>query len=856
MMEQNLIQEDFIQEFEPYKQALIIEFTDYNKFKDLGDLKHQERLGGQLEQALSAVGFKVEKINQYDSFPPPKTRYFDLIESKLREFENMALESSRLVGTQHEIRPVFILIYFRGQAATSRSNGQLEIYEPQGYRVELELFANKIAQLKNQGVFLYLDCPRIIKDLIKSGSMSNSQLFTQHQEKISKTESQYEQLGYEIIKYAVQQNQNISKERDLQLQQELSQFIVDINTHQLSNLRQLKFQDVVILGNESFLRIPVFQNNFLMQSRIIQSKQLEQQDQQQQFDQQIQNQNSNININDFQRIGNQQLKSQLIDTQLKLESQSKEFEQNMLKKNLQIEKLEKQIELLNERNSILELQVSNQKKIQSEIVLLQFERQSQKQLNEKLIKQVEEFGSQVSNLQESLKLNKDPLQQQLPGRYELTSLKVQESGQTIPYMQKFDQKLEQLQLERNNQIMNETQKSRENQLNQSYEDQLELYRQKQKQIYEEQQKQENLKVEEVPQIISQQIIVPQLKSDKQDSNLVQPKDNEALDNNQNQILNQIQEQIDQDTLQALKIHEELNQHNDQNQYQQQHNYRYYEEEIKREAPLIYDEEFRREAPLIYEEDYINQEQRFFQQKYFNQIVQQERVNRPIYHNQLAQSQEIQRIQEEVLGLNKISNRFEAFKDSQIVRNSDVEWITKVILDNDDKKRFIEIYSAPQTTKDISNKDFIEACQDMTGPYIVLVMNSVGRRFGIYSTLKIKPVTRPTFFCDQATFIFSLDRQTFHFQKNWQSQNIGLSPDSMMILGQVQDSDGFTSEDLIIRDQQTSGLMSGSQLGNKFYYDKSSNGKEISDTHLGDQPIFHVYLIEVYEIINDFNINQF
>eukprot|EP00347_Sterkiella_histriomuscorum_P002513 403367862 len=764
MMEQNLIQEDFNQKFEPYKQALIIEFKDYSKFKDLDDLKHQERLGSLLEQTLSAVGFKVEKINQYDSFPPPKTRYFDLIESKLREFENMAIESSKLVGTQHEIQPVFIFIYFRGQAATSRSNGLLEIYEPQGYRVELELFANKIAQLKNQGVFLYLDCPRIIKELIKSGSMINSQLVAQQQDKICKTESQNEQLGYGFIKYAVQQNQNISKERDLQLQQELSQFILDITTYKLSKLKQLKFEDAVILGNENLLNIPV----------------------------------------------------------------------------------------------------SNQKKIQSEIVLLQFERQSQKQLNEKLIKQVEEFASQVSNLQESLKLNKDPLQQQLPNQQKLTSLKTLESGQTIPYMQKFDKKLEQLQLERNSQIMNETQKfhgnvTTQNQKNQQqlcqrkleqektkkqYEDQLELYRQKQKQIYEEQQKQENSKVEEVPQIINQQNHVPQLKSDNQVTNLLQPKDNQALDNHQNQKLNQIQEQIDQDTLQAIKIQEQLYQYNDQNQYSQFNNNRYSEEEIKREAPLIY------------EEDYINQEQRFFQQKYYNELMQQEIVNRPIYHNQLAERQEFQRIQGEVLGLNRIRNRFEAFKDSRIVRNLDVEWLNQVILDNDDKKRFIEIYSAPQTTKDISNKDFIEACQDMTGPYIVLVMNSVGRRFGIYSTLKIKAVTRPTFFCDQATFIFSLDRQTFHFQKDWKSQNIGLSPDSMMILGQVQDSDGFTNEDLIIRDQQRSGLMSGSQLGHKFYYDKSSKGKEISDTYLGDQPIFYVYLIEVYEIIDNFNINQF
>eukprot|EP00347_Sterkiella_histriomuscorum_P004965 403358410 len=507
-------------------------------------------------------------------------------------------------------------------------------------------------------------------------------------------------------------------------------------------------------------------------------------------------------------------------------------------------------------------------------------------------------------------------------------------------MQKFDQKLEQLQLERNSQIINETQKSRENQLNQSVNNiitqnlrkisdhnqsqkneseinsfkklmmnqnvlerdlfqkyqinqqisnKIQYYQQqsvnqkhspperyqiskskfqekikedlnqnpkisqqkfvqklnsvddhvttqnqknllklmleqKQKQIYKEQQKQENSKVEEMPQIINQQDNIPQLKSDNQVSNLLQPKDNEALDNNQNQILNQIQEQIDQDTRQALKIHEELNQHNDQNQYQQLHNYRYYEEEIKREARLILDKEFKLEAPLIYDEDYINQEQRSS-----SKIISIQQFNK---------------------------KGFEAFKGSQIVRNSDVEWLTKVILNNEDKRKFIEIYSAPQTTKDISNKDFIEACQDMTGPYIVLVMNSVGRRFGIYSTLKIKAVTRPTFFCDQATFIFSLDRQTFHFKKNWQSQNIGLSPDSMMILGQVQDSDGFTSEDLIIRDQQTSGLMSGSQLGNKFYYDKSLDGIEIGDTYLGDQPIFYVYLIEVYEIIDDFNFNQF
>lgn len=77
----------------------------------------------------------------------------------------MALASTFVEGTKLEIRPLFFFIYFRGYAAISNETNNLEIFDPLGFRSYLEHFAKKILSLKNQGIFLYLDCPREYRDL-------------------------------------------------------------------------------------------------------------------------------------------------------------------------------------------------------------------------------------------------------------------------------------------------------------------------------------------------------------------------------------------------------------------------------------------------------------------------------------------------------------------------------------------------------------------------------------------------------------------------------------------------------------------------------------------------------------------
>ncbi|CDW88310.1 UNKNOWN [Stylonychia lemnae] len=155
-----------------------------------------------------------------------QVKYIDLLDNQFNEHFEEARIIGRLGGDYITEEGVCLLIYVRCQSIVPKDSSEIEIFDPSGYRFQIEKMGKLFAEIKNCATFIYLECPR------------SNPLNLPQSKKIIQQIDQTQAQGLLLIQYCFAQGQSWDSINDQSRKESFKSFIENLQNFQLGDFME------------------------------------------------------------------------------------------------------------------------------------------------------------------------------------------------------------------------------------------------------------------------------------------------------------------------------------------------------------------------------------------------------------------------------------------------------------------------------------------------------------------------------------------------------------------------------------------------------------------------------------------
>ncbi|CDW91180.1 UNKNOWN [Stylonychia lemnae] len=380
------------------KIGIIIEFNQYSRHSQVSSITDSYENGDILQQFLLKQQFRVDRINHGTQLQSPM-KFIDLLDNLFDEH----LEHVRAIENH-----VCFFVYARCQSIVPKGSEVIEIFDPNGYRFQIEKRIKQFADMKNCATYIYLECPR-----------SNPKNLPQSKKVIEQIDLDQAQ-GLLLIQYCFAQGQSWDNEQDQSRKDKFKSFVENLRDFKLVDFMDFfkNFPNTSIIGR-SDLKI-VFDKCLIQRP----FQEAIQQNIEMVIPEKVVKQSLNLIFQQQQVPANDQilqlqeeiklLKSQLNESEQNNQKLVEQLESIKTEKDIQIDSYVQRIKILENDLEVKSQEIQNNSREQSKHKMsIQSDNSQMEKTIKKLEKKNEKLNQKVKDYKQKIKSDKEDYQKRI-----------------------------------------------------------------------------------------------------------------------------------------------------------------------------------------------------------------------------------------------------------------------------------------------------------------------------------------------------------------------------------------------------------------------------------------------------------